>query len=352
MEEIDMKIGEVIRKYRREKQMIQEEMACALGVTAPAVNKWEKGNSVPDVLLLAPIARLPGISTDTLLSYQEELSEKELNDILLSLSEQIRQGSYEKAFLLGTEKVEEFPNCEKLALSVAQLFDGYQLFLEKDLAEKYAEKARKLYLRTVQSTCEQIRQTAAMGLFHICMREEAYEKAEEYLNLLPEYDRNARRLRALLFVKQGKLREAYQLYERILFSGYSDISWALSGSLGLALEEADMEQAQFLVQKQTEIAWAMEMGSYMEVSAELPLALYRKDTERTLEVLQAIVETAETLTDFKQSRLYRHLEFSETGPENIKWMLAKSLEKDEDLEFLKKDARFLEIREKLSEMIR
>lgn len=40
-----MKIGEVIRRYRREKQMTQEEMANALGVTAPAVNKWEKGVS-------------------------------------------------------------------------------------------------------------------------------------------------------------------------------------------------------------------------------------------------------------------------------------------------------------------
>lgn len=39
-----MKIGEVIRRYRREKQMTQEEMANALGVTAPAVNKWEKGD--------------------------------------------------------------------------------------------------------------------------------------------------------------------------------------------------------------------------------------------------------------------------------------------------------------------
>lgn len=347
-----MKIGEVIRKYRREKQMTQEEMACALGVTAPAVNKWEKGNSVPDVLLLAPIARLLGISTDTLLSYQEELSEKELNDILLSLSEQIKQGNYEKAFLLGKEKVEAFPNCERLALSVAQLFDGYQLFLDKDIAEKYAEKAQKLYLRTVQSTHEQIRQTAATGLFQICMREEAYEKAEEYLNLLPEYDGNARRLRALLFVKQGKIREAYQLYERILFSGYNDISWSLSGSFGLALKEVDMDQAEFLVQKQKEIARVMEMGNYMEVSAELPLALYRKDLERTLELLQEIVESAETLTDFKQSRLYRHMEFSETAPENIKWMLLKSLEKDEDLEFLKKDARFLAIQKKLSEMIR
>ncbi|MBO5195117.1 MAG: helix-turn-helix transcriptional regulator, partial [Bacteroidales bacterium] len=69
-----MKIGKVIRKYRKEKNMTQEEMATRLGVTAPAVNKWENENSYPDITLLAPIARLLGISVDALLSFQEELT--------------------------------------------------------------------------------------------------------------------------------------------------------------------------------------------------------------------------------------------------------------------------------------
>ena len=56
-----MQIGETIRKYRKEKSMTQEEMAKRLGVTPPAVNKWENGNSFPDIMLLAPIARLLGI---------------------------------------------------------------------------------------------------------------------------------------------------------------------------------------------------------------------------------------------------------------------------------------------------
>ena len=38
-----MQIGTVIRKYRTEKNMKQAEMASYLGVTAPAVNKWENG---------------------------------------------------------------------------------------------------------------------------------------------------------------------------------------------------------------------------------------------------------------------------------------------------------------------
>ena len=37
-----MQIGQIIRKYRKSKNMTQEEMAERLGVTAPAVNKWER----------------------------------------------------------------------------------------------------------------------------------------------------------------------------------------------------------------------------------------------------------------------------------------------------------------------
>ena len=42
----EMQIGEVIRKYRKQKELTQEEMGERLGVTAPAVNKWENGASL------------------------------------------------------------------------------------------------------------------------------------------------------------------------------------------------------------------------------------------------------------------------------------------------------------------
>lgn len=39
-------IGNVIRKYRTELNMTQEYIAKSLGVSAPAVNKWENGGSL------------------------------------------------------------------------------------------------------------------------------------------------------------------------------------------------------------------------------------------------------------------------------------------------------------------
>ena len=49
-----MKLSANIRRLRKEKGLTQEEVAQALGLTAPAVNKWERGASCPDLALLSP----------------------------------------------------------------------------------------------------------------------------------------------------------------------------------------------------------------------------------------------------------------------------------------------------------
>lgn len=41
-----MKMHEIIKKRRLEKNLTQEQIAQFLGVSTPAVNKWEKGGSL------------------------------------------------------------------------------------------------------------------------------------------------------------------------------------------------------------------------------------------------------------------------------------------------------------------
>ena len=53
-----MKINETIRQRRIERNLTQEQVANYLGVTAPAVNKWEKGTSYPDITTLPALARI------------------------------------------------------------------------------------------------------------------------------------------------------------------------------------------------------------------------------------------------------------------------------------------------------
>ena len=93
-----MNIGSVIKKYRKELGYAQEEMANRLGVTTPAVNKWENGNSNPDIELLAPIARLLNISLDTLLSFHQNLTDIEITKLIQKMEKMFSEEGYEKTY--------------------------------------------------------------------------------------------------------------------------------------------------------------------------------------------------------------------------------------------------------------
>ena len=105
-----MQIGEVIRKYRKKKDMTQEEMAVSLGVTTPAVNKWENGNSFPDIMLLAPIARLLDITIDELLSFRDKLTADEIGKIICKADSMLKEKTYEEAFKWAKKELEKDPN--------------------------------------------------------------------------------------------------------------------------------------------------------------------------------------------------------------------------------------------------
>ena len=68
-----MELGKNIYELRRERGITQEELAGELGVTAAAVSKWEKGATLPDVLMVCAIADFFGVTTDALLGREREL---------------------------------------------------------------------------------------------------------------------------------------------------------------------------------------------------------------------------------------------------------------------------------------
>ncbi len=43
-----LNIGERIRKYRRELDLTQDELAQAIGISNQSISKWERGDGYPD----------------------------------------------------------------------------------------------------------------------------------------------------------------------------------------------------------------------------------------------------------------------------------------------------------------
>lgn len=67
MEQLKMIIAGNIGSLRREAGLTQLELAEKLNYTDKAVSKWERGESVPDVVTLKALADLFGVSVDYLL---------------------------------------------------------------------------------------------------------------------------------------------------------------------------------------------------------------------------------------------------------------------------------------------
>lgn len=59
--------GEKISRSRQNAGLTQEELALRLGVTPQAVSRWERNQSMPDILLFSDLCRVLHVSADSLL---------------------------------------------------------------------------------------------------------------------------------------------------------------------------------------------------------------------------------------------------------------------------------------------
>ena len=84
-----MRIGEQIKNYRKTAGLTQEQVANYLGVSTPAVNKWEKGSNMPDISLLVDIADYYDISIPEIINGERksEIMNEEERKIAKTMSD-------------------------------------------------------------------------------------------------------------------------------------------------------------------------------------------------------------------------------------------------------------------------
>ncbi len=339
-----MQIGEVIRKYRIDKNMTQEKMAGKLGVTAPAVNKWENGKSVPDISLLAPIARLLGISVDTLLSFESELTTTEINQLIIDMDNKFNVQNYDEVFQWAKSLIEKYPNCEQLIYQIAVVLDAECMFDMEDKKEYY-EFIYSCYERSLNSTEESIRNGAADSLFSFYIRKEQYEKAEEYLKYFSIQNPERKRKQAVIYENTGRREEAYKAYEELLFSGYQSMSIVFNSLFILNMQEDNKDKAHLMLEKQGSLAKIFDMGKYNEISNELEFVTAQKDVEGTLKLAHHMLEVVNTLQDFRFSPLYEHMKFKDTDPkfmEKLKVNLMKYFQDENTFEYMRNNNEWKE----------
>ncbi len=345
-----MKIGEVIRKYRKTKELTQEEMASRLGVTAPAVNKWENGNTMPDITLLAPIARLLEISLDELLSFQEELTTEEIRKLVQEADRRFSVQSYEDVFKWANGHIQQYPNCEELIYSLTLELDGQRLIQEIPENEKYDAFILSCYERLLKSNDEAIRTAAADSLYGYYLRKEQYEKAEDYLAFFSKQNPERKRKQAVLYEKAGNLEKACQTYEEILLADYQILSAVFNSLFIMQLQGKNLEKAQYYAEKKKALTRLFEMGAYNVYAADLELVQAQQNQEKTLACVQGMLSNIDSIYAFSRAPLYSHMVFKSADPafiETVKKNILDNLCSDESFSYMKNDPRWKELTEKV-----
>ena len=63
-----IKIGKFIAERRKERGLLQKDIAKRLGISEKTVSKWECGNGLPEVVFMEPLCQILGITVNELLA--------------------------------------------------------------------------------------------------------------------------------------------------------------------------------------------------------------------------------------------------------------------------------------------
>lgn len=336
-----MKINEIIRKRRIEKGFTQEQIANYLGVSAPAVNKWEKGSSYPDIVLLPSLARILDTDLNTLLSFQDDLSEKEVAMFINEVSETLNQKGFEEGYSLAMEKIKEYPTCDLLVINLALLLDGAVIFhgSKSPIDQQYLEQIESLYYRSAQSENPAVREQAQACLISKFMEKEDYLKAQEILDTLPKKNPVDReQAQANIYIAQGELQKAAKLIEEKLLSATTEIHGALMTLMEIALKEERIEDARYIADVDKQSATLFDLWEYNSYAAPFAFYTATKDKCQSLKILIPMLKSLTHKWDLNKSPLYSHMQTKEVdktfGP-MLQKAIIRSIFTDDESTFLK-----------------
>lgn len=194
-------IGNNIKRLRRKKGITQETLAERMHVSTAAVSKWERNEALPDISMVLPLASYFGVSTDELLGLDAAKTEERIQEIMNERNRLCALGKVHEAFELIVAAYEEFPNDWKIVEEYM-----WKLYYDPNCVEPYGNEVHKEELyrlcERVLDECvvDQVRYSALSILGGLYVLDGQHDKAIE----------TAKRFPTLLFTQEKELQGCYE----------------------------------------------------------------------------------------------------------------------------------------------
>ena len=232
--------GKRICRLRKQANMTQRELANLLGISEPAVCKWETDSSMPDIMLLAPLARALHTDLNTLLSYEEEVSPEQVKKFGDVAEEIGRTDGTEAELQYWKERLWEYPNSELLAMACVKRL--MKLQVQGEVTKEQMELSEELLLSLGKSEETERKLEAQRYLASFYITSQRFEEAESVLATLPDCDFNSRHLKALLLYAKKEYEAGQKECQQFLFECVQNTLICLSRLTGIAAAAKDTEK--------------------------------------------------------------------------------------------------------------
>lgn len=260
--------GTRIHILRKQANLTQKELANMLGVSEPAVCKWETDSSMPDIMLLTPLARALHTDVNTLFAYEEIMSADKVKELSAAAENMGLTDGAEKELSYWKQILQEYPNSELLKLEYVK--EVTKLQQQGLLTEEQYIVLETMLLKLEKSEDIEVRETALLYLISYYIRLKKYDEAEKYINEIPAFDFNSQHMKALLYFEKKDYAAGLKQSEQFLLECAQNMLICLSHM---------SESAHVLGDKQRE-AHYIEMMCQLEEMLQIPF--YRGAAQRMM----------------------------------------------------------------------
>lgn len=354
-----LNVGKVIQRLRRIKGLTQEQLAAAVGVSKPAVSKWENGYAYPDITLLPPIARLLDTTIDGLLEFKEKLTDKDIEEILLKCSNKFTSNDYKKAYEECEKYLKEYPNDLGLKLQMASLyFTHLPLINIEEGQDSLMDRVMKLTKEA--SLCEniEISKSALLSLTSYYIMLQDNDKALETAQKLPSESTDAKLLIATIYYNKGEIEKSKKMYQEMLIKNLGNCAINLLSLARIAEKNNELDKSiEFLevlikLNKLFNLP-SNRMAAYIRLAEAYARNGYEKDSIETLKKSEPLIiaRLKNIDEDLSTNIFFDTLDISKKtiSKEYLKETINTLLEGNTEFDTLKENKEFQEIITRIKE---
>lgn len=314
---MELAIGATIRQLRKNIGMGQEELADTVGVSVPAVSKWECGKAYPDITLLPIIAKTLCTNVDTLLSYPAALSEDEIDNLTTSCSETFDKEGFEKGYSMLSKLLSEHPDDILLKCNLGTVLSMYSGKFPDGERSKYLEKSIELCKPAANSSNPTWKSMAQKMLTNLYIMNEQFDLAEALLQeYLGKEEAATDQTLAVIHFRKGEYEKAEKIYQRSLFKSISECETALSGLAAIASKNENESLFIDIQEKTLALSKLFEIESFPGkcLNPYISLCCYYGKKEMSNEMLAALEGLANSLDtwnspcDFSKLKLFNQMQ--------------------------------------------